>query len=130
MVKKYDGSGDPYDHVVAYRQPVHAEQVRDVHTQIESFGLTLEGKTLTWFQTLEPGLKESLTHLEKDFVFTFSKICIKHNTMRQIHSFKQKDHESVRDCVSRLKQLYPQCLNNEKPSQERLISIFLEGLRN
>ena len=106
MVKKYDGSGDPYDHVAAYRQAVHAEQVRDVHTQIEGFGLTLEGKALTWFQTLKPGVKESLTRLEKDFIFTFSKIGIKHNTVGQIHNFKQKDHESVKDCVSRLKQLY------------------------
>ena len=32
MVKNYDGSGDPYDHVAAYRQAVHVEQVRDVHT--------------------------------------------------------------------------------------------------
>ena len=37
MVKKYDRSGDLYDHVAAYRQAVHAEQVRDVHTQIEGF---------------------------------------------------------------------------------------------
>ena len=116
LVKKYDGSGDPYDHVVAYQQAVHAEQVRDVHTQIEGFGLTLEGKALTWFQTLEPGVKESLTRLEKDFIFTFSKIGIKHNTVGQIHNFKQKDHESVRDCVSRLKQLYLRCPDNEKPS--------------
>ena len=103
MVKKYDGLGDPYDHVAAYRQAVHAEQVRDVHTQIEGFRLTLEGKALTWFQTLKPGVKESLTHLEKDFIFTFSKIGIKHNTVGQIHNFKQKDHESIRDCVSRQK---------------------------
>ena len=27
MVKKYDGSGDPHDHVVAFRKVVHAEQV-------------------------------------------------------------------------------------------------------
>ena len=65
MVKKYDGSRDPYDHVAAYRQAVHAEQVKDAHTQIEGFGLTLEGKALTWFQTLKPGVKESLTCLEK-----------------------------------------------------------------
>ena len=32
MVKKYDGLGDPYDHVAAYWQAVHDEQVRDVHT--------------------------------------------------------------------------------------------------
>ena len=118
IVKKYDGTGDPHDHVAAFRQAIRAEQVRDLHTQVEGFGLTLEGKALTWFQTLEFGLKKSLTHLEKDFVFTFSKIGIKHNTVGQIHNFKQKDHESVRDCVSRLKQLYLRCPDNEKPSQE------------
>ena len=37
LVKKYDGSGDPYDHVAAYRQVVHAEHVRDTRTQIEDF---------------------------------------------------------------------------------------------
>lgn len=59
-MKKYDGLGDPYDHVAAYRQVVHAEQVRDTHTQIKGFGLTLERKALTWFQTLEPSSKVSL----------------------------------------------------------------------
>ena len=51
MVKKYDGSGDPFDHMAAFRQAVHAKQVSDAHTQIEGFGLTLESKALTWFQT-------------------------------------------------------------------------------
>ena len=32
--------------------------------------------------------------------------------------------------MSRLKQLYLRCPDNEKPSQERLISVFLEGVRN
>ena len=81
MVKKYDGSGDPHDHVVAYRQAVHAEQVKDVHMQIEGFGLMLTSKALTWFQTLEPESKESLSSLEKDFIFAFSKMSIKHNTV-------------------------------------------------
>ena len=54
MVKKYDGSSDPHDHVAAYRQAIHAEKVSDVHTQVEGFGLTLESKALNWFQALEP----------------------------------------------------------------------------
>ena len=33
MVKKYDGASDPHDHVAAFTQAIHAEQVRDVHTQ-------------------------------------------------------------------------------------------------
>ena len=67
MVKKYDGSGDPHDHVAAYRQVVHTEQVRDVHTEVEGFGLTLEIKALTWFQALQPEFKVYLIELEKDF---------------------------------------------------------------
>ena len=50
MVKKYDGTSDPHDHVATFRQAIHAEQVRDIHTQVEGFGLTLESKALTWFQ--------------------------------------------------------------------------------
>ena len=32
LVKKYDGSGDPFDHGAAFKQVVHAEQVSDIHT--------------------------------------------------------------------------------------------------
>ena len=39
LVKKYDGSGDPFDHIAAFKQAVHAEQVSDTHTKIEGFGL-------------------------------------------------------------------------------------------
>ena len=49
LVNKYDGRGDPFDHIAAFKQVVHAEQVSDTHTQIEGFGLTLESKALTWF---------------------------------------------------------------------------------
>ena len=36
----------------------------------------------------------------------------------------------MRDCVNRLKQYIARCLDDEKPSQKRLISIFLVGLQN
>ena len=55
---------------------------------------------------------------------------IKHNAVAQIFSFQQRDHETVRDCVNRLKQYIARCPEEEKPSQARLISIFLEGLKN
>ena len=77
MVKKYDGTSDPHDHVAAFRQAVHAEQVRDVHMQVEGFGLTLESKALTWFQALEPQCKISMAVLEKDFIASFSKMGVK-----------------------------------------------------
>ena len=130
MVKKYDGRSDPHDHMAAYKQVVHAEQVTDTHTQIEGFGLTLESKALTWFQTLGPKSKILLNRLEEDFIAAFSKIGIKHNAVAQIFSFQQQKYETVRDCVNRLKQYIVRCPDSEKPSQARLISIFLEGLKS
>ena len=130
LVKKYDGSGDPFDHIAAFRQVVHAEQVFDTHTQIEGFGLTLKSKALTWFQTLEPTSKTSFERLEKDFIGAFSKMGLKHNAVALIYSFKKKEQETIRDCVSRLRQYVNRCPSEEKPSQGRLISIFLEGLKN
>ena len=49
-VKKYNGSGDPYDHLASFKQRVRAEQITDdPHTQVEGFGFNLESKALSWF---------------------------------------------------------------------------------
>ena len=55
---------------------------------------------------------------------------LKHNAVALIYSFKQGKHESVRDSVSRLRQYVKRCPLDKQPSQGRLISLFLEGLRN
>ena len=38
LVNKYNGSGGPYDHVVAFRQAIHGEQVRYTHIEIQNLG--------------------------------------------------------------------------------------------
>ena len=50
--------------------------------------------------------------------------------MTQILNFKKKDSETVRQCVDRLRQYIARCHDKETPSQECLISCFLEGLRD
>lgn len=129
-VRKYDGSGDPYDHLASFKHVLRAEQVTDFHTQYEGFGLMLEGKALSWFQTLEPTQYEQLEQVEEGFIMAFSKMGIKHNTVAQIYKFKQKPHETVKDCASRLRQYVTRCPAREIPSQKRLVSLFLEGLVN
>ena len=115
-VKKYNGSGDPYDHLASFKQVVRAEQVNDFHTKVEGFGLTLEGHALSWFQTLN--VTEYLTYedLEKDFIAAFSKTGLKHDVLSQIHGFKQKSDESVRDGANRLRQYLARCPEEEMPS--------------
>ena len=41
--------GDPYDHLANFQQMARAKKVHDLHTLVEGFGLTMEGKALTWF---------------------------------------------------------------------------------
>ena len=66
--------------------------------------------------------------LEKDFIAAFSKIGLKHDVLLQIHGFKQKSNELIRDRANCLRQYLARCPSKEMPSQERLVSIFLEGL--
>ena len=48
--------------------------------------------------------------------------------LSQIHQFKQEPNAIVRDCASRLRQYLTRCPLMEIPSQEWLVSLFLEGL--
>ena len=66
--------------------------------------------------------------LEKDFIATFSKIGLKFDALFQIHGLKQASDKIVRDYASRLRQYLSRCLEKETPSQEQLVSYFLEGL--
>ena len=72
-VKKFNGTGDPYDHLASFKQVARAEVVLDLHVLKEGFGLTLEGKALSWFQTLDIGTYHSIESLEKDFLESFTK---------------------------------------------------------
>ena len=67
--------------------------------------------------------------MEKDFIAAFSKTGLKHDVLLQIHGFKQKNDESLRDKANCLRQYLAICLEEEMPNQERLVSIFLEGLK-
>ena len=89
LVKKFSGSGDPYDHLASFRQVVRAEEVSDLHVLKEGFGLTLEGKVLSWFQTLDTSTYSSFESLEKDFIGAFTKTRIKHSVSTLITNFKQ-----------------------------------------
>ena len=129
-VKKFSGSGDPYDHLASFKQVARAEEVTDLHCLVEGFGLTLEGKALSWFQTLDPLAFGDFNALERDFISAFTKTGIKHSVSQLIYDFKQEEKESVRDCANRLRQYIARCPDNEKPNPEKLVSIFLEGLLN
>ena len=53
---------------------------------------------------------------------------LKHNVLYKIHQFKQEPDEFIRDYASCLQQYLTRCPIREIPSQEWLVSLFLEGL--
>ena len=68
--------------------------------------------------------------LVKHFIDSYSKIGIKNNIVTKILGFKKKDTKAMRECLDRLKTYIARCPKKQMPSQERLISCFLEGLRS
>ena len=85
---------------------------------------------MSWFQALDTGTYYDIETLERDFIGVFTKTRIKHSISSLITYFKQEEKESVRDCTNRLKQYITRCPEQELPTVEKAISIFLEGLRD
>ena len=101
--KKFNSLGDPCNHLANFKQIARVNQVFDLHTKVEGFGLTLEEWTLSWFKTLNLTYYLTYEELEKDFIAMFSKIGLKYDVLLQIHGFKQKNDKSVRDQANRLR---------------------------
>ena len=97
---------------------------------VQGFGLTLKGKALSWFQSLSNAILYYFEILIDAFIKENTKMGIKHNTLTQILDFKQTEKETVRDAIGRLKALILRCPPREMPAEDRLISCFLESLRD
>ena len=130
ICKAFDGSGDPYDHVARFRQVLYAEDVEDGHTMVQGFGLTLEGRALRWFQSLNNATLYDFEILVEAFIKENTKKGIKHNTLTQILDFKQKEKESVKDAIARLRSLISRCPRRDMPAEDRLISCFFESFKD
>lgn len=107
-----------------------AEEVLGLHVLKEGFGLTMEGKALSWFQTLDIGSYHSFEALEREFITDFIRTGIKHDVSNLLTNFKQNENKTVKDCVNQFKQYLARCPKSEVSSQAKIISIFLEGLKD
>ena len=101
-----------------------------MHTMVQGFGLTLEGKALLWFQSLGNSVLYDFEVLIAAFIREHTKMGIQHNTLTQILDLKKKEKETVQDAIGRLKALILRCPPREMPKEDCLISCFLESLRD
>ena len=76
FAKKFDGTGDPYEHVALFNQLIYAEGVTDVHTKVHGFGLTLSESALSWFQTLKSAVLYDFDVLIKKFIEAHTRLAL------------------------------------------------------
>ncbi|MCO5614902.1 hypothetical protein L7F22_069187 [Adiantum nelumboides] len=65
-----------------------------------------------------------------DDVIFYSKSMEEHKKHLQIHAFKQRENEKVKEASLRFKQYIERCPRRELPQDERSSVLFMEGLRN
>ena len=116
--RKFNGIGDPYAHVSAFKQVLRAEQIEDFHTQYEGFGLTLEDTAQAWFELLNRSEFTTIEQMLDEFVQEFTKRGIEHNTLPKIQQFKQGKEETLRHAILRFKQYIVECPIQELPMPE------------
>ena len=58
-----------------------AKEVYYLHTLVEGFGLTMEGRALSWFQTLKIAKYSSFHMLAKEFVIEHTKSGLKNDVL-------------------------------------------------
>ena len=124
-VKKFNGMGDPYNHLDSFQQMARAKKVYDLHILVEGFGLTMEGKALTQSQALKIAKYYSFMKLAKKFVIEHKKIGLKNDVLSQLYQFTQGYDTIVRDCANQLRKYLTRCPLIETLSQEQLVSLFL-----
>lgn len=81
------GSGDLCNCLASFGQVLRFQQAIDHHMQKDGFGLTLDSKGLSWFQTLETNDCSKLLAHKKNIIAPFLKMGIKHTFVAQIYAF-------------------------------------------
>lgn len=97
---KYDGAGDPTDHVHSYKGHMYLFQYTDA-TWCKYFPTTLTGPAQAWFKSLPPGSIYSFEQLTSAFTSHFVSNRRREKTCVELFSVRQIPGESLRDYLGR-----------------------------
>ncbi|XP_048613390.1 uncharacterized protein LOC106378400 [Brassica napus] len=127
-IKMYDGTYDPDDHIVQYKEQMLAvalpKESREA-TMCKGFGSTLIGPALQWYINLPTKSISSFTSLSDKFVEQFASSRSLENTSDGLYEILQHRVEPLRDyiaCFNQAKVAVPEC------SIPTAISAFKRGL--
>nr|CAN76325.1 hypothetical protein VITISV_011886 [Vitis vinifera] len=99
----YDGSSDPFDHIMHYRQLMRLDIGNDA-LLCKVFPASLQGQTLSWFHRLPPNSVGNFRDLSEAFVGQYLCSARHKQNISTLQNIKMQDNESLREFVKRFGQ--------------------------
>ncbi|RVX15935.1 hypothetical protein CK203_005789 [Vitis vinifera] len=94
----YDGSNDPFDHIMHYRQLMTLDIGNDA-LLCKVFPTSLQGQALSWFHRLPPNSVDNFRDLLEAFVGQYLCSARHKQNISTLQNIKMQDNESLREFV-------------------------------
>ncbi|XP_034679775.1 uncharacterized protein LOC117909836 [Vitis riparia] len=120
----YDGSSDPFDHIMHYRQLMTLDIGNDP-LLCKVFPASLQGQALSWFHRLPPNSVNNFRDLSEAFVGQYLCSARHKQNISTLQNIKMKDNESLREFVKRFGQVV---LQVEACSMDVVLQIFKRSI--
>ncbi|RVW82091.1 hypothetical protein CK203_052465 [Vitis vinifera] len=120
----YDGTNDPFDHIMHYRQLMTLDIGNDA-LLCKVFSANLQGQTLSWFHRLSTNSMNNFRDLSEAFVGQY--LCsARHNQhIGILQNIKMQENESLREFVKQFGQAMFQV---ESYSMDAILQIFKRSI--
>ncbi|XP_034701087.1 uncharacterized protein LOC117926120 [Vitis riparia] len=120
----YDGSSDPFDRIMHYRQLMTLDIGNDA-LLCKVFPASLQGQTLSWFHRLPPNSIDNFRDLSEAFVGQYLCSARHKQNISTLQNIKIQENESLREFVKRFGQAV---LQVEASSMDAILQIFKRSI--
>ncbi|KAJ9678148.1 hypothetical protein PVL29_022900 [Vitis rotundifolia] len=120
----YDGSSDPFDHIMHYRQLMTLDIGNDA-LLCKVFPASLQGQALSWFHRLPPNSVDNFRDLSEAFVGQYLCSARHKQNISTLQNIKMQENESLREFVKRFGQAV---LQVEAYSMDAVLQIFKRSI--
>ncbi|RVW88480.1 hypothetical protein CK203_043865 [Vitis vinifera] len=100
----YDGSNDPFNHIMHYHQLMTLDIGNDA-LLCKVFPASLQGQALSWFHRLPPNSMDNFKDLSEAFVGQYLCSARHKQNISTLQNIKMQDNESLREFVKRFGQV-------------------------
>ncbi|RVW39235.1 hypothetical protein CK203_085118 [Vitis vinifera] len=120
----YDGTSDPFDYIMHYRQLMTLDIGNDA-LLCKVFPASLQGQTFSWFHRLPPNSVGNFRDLSEAFVGQYLCSARHKQNISTLQNIKMQDNESLREFVKRFGQAV---LQVEACNMDAVLQIFKRSI--